>query len=495
MRNVTRRMMLAGLLGSAATGALGQGLVTSPRPRARPMTSGRIRPVARPSLADTIARAALGGAVGVVLADAQTGEVLDSHLPDTAVPPASVTKAVTAVYALEALGPDHRFVTRLLATAPVVDGILDGDLILAGGGDPNLVTDDLAALAQRMHDAGLREVRGQFLVYGAALPNLDELDQSQLDHLGYNPAISGLNLNFNRVHFEWKRQSGNYTVTMDARSKTYRPAVTVSKMRIVDRDLPIYAYREVSERDEWSVARRALGAAGSRWLPVRQPEIYAGEVFATFARSHGVVLPRPKEVLTLPQTQEVARFESAALVQMMQAMLRFSTNLTAEVAGMAATQKRAGGMRGLRTSALAFSGWVRARTGGAPVFADHSGLLDSTRVSASQIVTLLQRPEVQAMLRPILKQHTFVNEKGRALADQPGLIVAKTGTLNFVTTLAGYITTVGGRELIFAIFAADLEAREKGKAAGDEQPFGSISFNTKAKALQQQLLRRWVQTP
>jgi len=61
------------------------------------------------------------------------------------------------------------------------------------------------------------------------LPNLDEIDESQLDHLGYNPAISGLNLNFNRVHFEWKRAGGGYSIAMDARSELYKPAVTVAR--------------------------------------------------------------------------------------------------------------------------------------------------------------------------------------------------------------------------------------------------------------------------
>ena len=72
-------------------------------------------------------------------------------------------------------------------------------------------------------------MRGKFYVYDGALPNLDEIDESQLDQSGYNPAISGLNLNFNRVHFEWKREGGAYTVMLDARSINFRPAVTVAK--------------------------------------------------------------------------------------------------------------------------------------------------------------------------------------------------------------------------------------------------------------------------
>ena len=490
---VSRRAFIAGLMTSTAGAVLAEAPQRSIRPRRRPTVTSRTRPRGRPSISDLIAEAGLDGTVGVVLADATTGRIVDQHQPNIAVPPASVTKTVTALYALEALGPDHQFVTRVMGTSPVVGGILEGDLVLVGGGDPNLVTDDLAILAEQLKALGLREVRGKFLVYDEALPNLDEIDESQLDHLGYNPAISGLNLNFNRVHFEWKRQGATYDVSMDARSETYRPAVTVSKMQVVDRDLPIYAYREVGEADHWSVAKSALGNAGSRWLPVRQPALYASEVFATFCRSHGIVLGRASEVPAVPRGVELARFEGVPLTELMRAMLRFSTNITAEAVGLAASAKRTGVRQPLAVSAQSMTDWVASKAGTGPSFKDHSGLSDATRISADQMVRLLASDGIQDRLRPILKTHKFVDAKGRRLADQPGLVVAKTGTLNFVTSLAGYVTSGNGQDYAFAIFGADLEARERGKVAGDEQPAGSISYNRKMKQLQQALLRRWVQ--
>ncbi|MCP6237338.1 D-alanyl-D-alanine carboxypeptidase, partial [Klebsiella pneumoniae] len=80
--------------------------------------------------------------------DVDDGTLVWAHDPQRLLPPASVAKALTALYALETLGEDHRFETRLLATAPVVAGRIDGDLILAGGGDPELSTDRLAELAR-----------------------------------------------------------------------------------------------------------------------------------------------------------------------------------------------------------------------------------------------------------------------------------------------------------------------------------------------------------
>lgn len=488
---ISRRALLAGLLGSAATASAAQAPLVSLRPKARSIDGAAISPLMRETLAQVVARSEVSGRVGIVVADAVTGEVIDSHDAEIAQPPASVAKAVTALYAIESLGPDFQFITRVIAEGLILDGVLVGNLILVGGGNPDLVTDDLAVLAERLAATGLKEVRGAFQVHDSALPNLFEIDDTQLDYFGYNPAISGLNLNYNRVHFEWKKQGENYAVKMDARSETQQPDVTVSTMQVVNRDVPIFTYEDGGDSDAWTVARGALGNGGSRWLPVRYPALYAGEVFATFAESQGIKLASPVEVTDLPDGKILAVHQSANLSVIMRDMLKYSTNITAEVAGLEATEKRTGQKRGLRTSALGMSQWAKVRAGIAPSFADHSGLSDMSRISAGEMVNLLNAKGAMAQLRPIMKDIVTTDEANRNIDDHPATVVAKTGTLNFVSSLAGYLRTQGGRDLTFAIFAADLDAREKGKQAGDEKPFGSITFNTNAKRLQQVLLQRW----
>tara|TARA_R110002051_G_scaffold93824_2_gene163600 strand:+ start:12539 stop:14041 length:1503 start_codon:yes stop_codon:yes gene_type:complete len=489
--NYSRRAALAAFLSSLATMAVAQAPLVSKRPVARPIRAGQITPEMRQSLAQVVANSGVTGRVGIVLADAATGEVLELHDADVMQPPASVSKSITALYALEALGPGYRWKTRVLANGPILNGVLNGDLILSGGGNPNLVTDDLADLARIVAETGLRKVTGAFLVYDSALPHLDEIDDTQMDHLGYNPALSGLNLNFNRVYFEWKRQGANYTVSMDARSERYRPSVSIARMQVVERAAPLYTYQDGGVFDQWTVAKRALGNGGSRWLPVRYPALYAGEVFASFAGNNNLVLTAPVEVAQLPDAPVVAEHTSAELRDVLLNMMKYSTNLTAEAAGLAATKARTGQIRGLRTSALGMTQWVRARAGIAPIFADHSGLGDTSRMTAADMVKFLTAGGVRAQLYPIMKQIVLTDEDNKTIKNHPAVVQAKTGTLNFVSCLAGYIRTAGGRELAFAIFAADLEARERGKQAGGEQPAGSTTFNTKAKRLQQVLLQRW----
>ena len=177
----------------------------------------------------------------------------------------------------------------------MTNGEIDGDLILLGGGDPTLDSDALGELAAALKARGVRGVKGKFRVHSGALPFVKKIDPEQFDHVSYNPSVSGLNLNFNRVHFEWKRAATGYEVTMDARARKFRPQVASARMRIVERQTPVYTYKNGKGVDEWTVARRALGKGGARWLPVRNPSLYAGEVFQTLARSHGIVLREPIE--------------------------------------------------------------------------------------------------------------------------------------------------------------------------------------------------------
>ncbi|WP_342076585.1 D-alanyl-D-alanine carboxypeptidase/D-alanyl-D-alanine-endopeptidase [Yoonia sp. SS1-5] len=481
---VSRRFVLGGGLSAAATGAGAEAPLTSIRPRARLPFRG--------ATAQIIAAAGLSGQVGCVLADLATGESLARVAADLPLPPASVAKAVTALYAMDALGAEHRFETRVFADGPIENGVLNGNLILSGGGDPNLVTDQLAELVDRLAEKGLREVRGDFLVWDDALANLDEIDPTQLDYLGYNPTITGLNLNFNRVYFEWKKAGDSYSTGLDARSEKHQPPVTTARMRIVDRESPVFTYRTQGNVDEWTVARRALGNGGSRWLPVRNPALYAGEVFATFARTAGIVLKPAKVHGAEPAGQVLARYRSVPLDQMMRGMLRYSTNITAEAAGLAATQMLSGQQRGLRTSALGMARWASDRAAIAPTFVDHSGLGDAARVTASDMVQLLTAEGIAPQLRPLLKRIDLLDGNRKVIRNHPGLVQAKTGTLNFVSSLAGYVRTASGRDLAFAFFGADLEARAAGKALGGEAPRGAAPWNRSAKALQQRLLQYWI---
>ncbi len=474
-RSLSRRTLLSGLLAGTGSAAFGEAPLTSLRPASR-----RARPV---SAAETLVEAAgLGGHVAYALADRATGEIIESRSPIRPMPPASTAKAPTAIYALDRLGIDHRFATRLVATGPIVNGRIEGDLVLQGSGDPVLDSDALGELAAALKAAGVREATGHLLVDDSALPSIPSIDADQPDHVGYNPAIGGLNLNFNRVHFEWKKGSAGYEVTMEARALKYRPGVQIARMEIVDRKGPVYTYEDRDGVDRWSVARKALGREGARWLPVRRPAEYAAEVFRTLARSHGIQLRfggrgRAEDGTVL------AEWLSPRLGSMLREMLDYSTNLTAEVAGLSASAQTGPPPETLSTSAARMNGWLNARLDARrPAFIDHSGLGYDSRITPVDMARVLTRGDG---LEPLL-ENVRVEDAGVTVR-------AKTGTLNFVSALAGYMTPPGGRALAFAIFTADTARRDAIPIEQRERPNGARGWAGRSRTLQKKLLSRWAQ--
>lgn len=108
--------------------------------------------------------------VGLVVQVAETGRVLFERAPHRRFVPASNTKIVTGAVALHQLGADHRWETRLVATGPIGDGTLQGDLWVVGGGDPLLEREDLGRLADRLREAGVRRVTGDLVGDGRRYP-------------------------------------------------------------------------------------------------------------------------------------------------------------------------------------------------------------------------------------------------------------------------------------------------------------------------------------
>lgn len=486
-----RRGFLAGLAATGAGAALAAAPASAPRPRPRPalaISAGSTR-----TGAELVRAAGLAGDVGFVLFDMRTGRQIEQFNEAAAMPPASVVKTATALYALEALGPRHRYETRLAATGPVSGGTLAGDLVLVGGGDPTLDTDAMERLALRLREAGVRSIAGRFLVDAAALPHVRAIDPEQPEHLGYNPAIDGLNLNYNRIHFEWRAAQGGYTVALDARSNRLRPTVSMADIRVVGRERPVYDFVEEGGRERWTVARSALGNGGSRWLPVRRPALYAGEVLQSVAREKGIALPAPREGRLSTAGTVLALERSDELSVILRDMLRFSTNLTAEVAGLSASLRRGIGAAGLPASARAMAQWMTGRVEGvAPHFVDHSGLGDAARLSARDMGRKLVDAGWDGPLRGLLRETPPRDDQGRRMENFPARIVAKTGTLHFVSSLAGYIAPPNGRSMAFAILTADMPRRSRLSRAERERPEGARPWAQRARRLQNDLLRHWV---
>ena len=476
--------------GHAASEPLALSVPPKPRPAivevaAVPAQSGKLR--------KKVLSYGVPGTTSAILIDASTGEIVEAFQPDEPLPPASVNKVITALYGMEHLGRDFGFKTYLYATGPIVDGIVRGDLILAGGGDPELDTDELGAMIKELAGHGVKGVAGQFLYHDALLPRLRHIDDGQPSNAAYNPGLSGLNLNFNRVFFEWEAEDGDVDLRLEARDKGHSPAVSAMQIVAVDRPGPVYLYSEIGGADHWSIARGALKNHGGVWLPVRDPGPYAADAFAQLAEAYGIDLPAPSRTTKPPTGVVLAATHRRPLNEVNRGMLHFSTNVTAELIGLTASAGK-GVSTDLPQSASAMAAWARQRYGlTSPAFFDHSGLSDESRISARDMASLIGQAGQSGALDGLLRQH-FVARPGTNKPAVPAAeIRAKTGTLNFVRGLGGTIKGKKGQRLAFAIFTADMEARSKADHTRTNPP-GARHFNRRAVGLEQKILAHWVMT-
>ena len=106
--------------------------------------------------------------------------ILAHHQGTVPMPAASLTKVATTLAALRTWGPTYQFITLIDATGPIQDGVLRGDLLVQGGGDPFFVTEDALALRQSLQELGLKRVTGKLIISGNFFMNFTT-----------NPALSG----------------------------------------------------------------------------------------------------------------------------------------------------------------------------------------------------------------------------------------------------------------------------------------------------------------
>lgn len=446
------------------------------RPKARPsrlILSGTER------LARRLATGTAKGLRAAALVDVATGELLEFAGSERPLPTASVTKLVTTAFALDRLGPDYRFTTRILGSGDVINGILQGDLVLAGGGDPSLDTDELAEMIDTLRARGIRGIGGRFLYDASRLPPRRALELGQPPHVAYNPGLSGLNLNFNRVYLEWTAGGGN--LSLSARAETYAPPARRMVARLRGGAERPFTYSEANGMAIWDLAPGALRKAGGRWLPVRSPARYAADVFRDVAISKGLILPIAEVGRATEGFRELARHTRRPLRLVCRGMLHFSTNLTAEVVGLTAS-----GAMNENVSATRMTDWAKTRFGVTGVnFADHAGLDDDTRTTAQAMAQIIAGIARDGQSDGIVRRYYAGNNA------PPGEIRAKTGTLNFVRGLGGIVTTDRGRKLAFAIFSADLDARARADHRQERVP-GAQTFATRAIRLEKAILRDWM---
>lgn len=146
----------------------------------------------------------------------QSGPILmANHQGTTPLPAASLTKIATSLVALKNWGPNHQFETLVSTTGPIVNGVLQGDLVITGGGDPLFVWEEAIALGNTLNQMGIKEVKGNLLVTDNFAMNFEP-----------NPMLAGQMLKQALNHTTWTRPA-NYSYAIMRRG-TAKPQVVIA---------------------------------------------------------------------------------------------------------------------------------------------------------------------------------------------------------------------------------------------------------------------------
>jgi D-alanyl-D-alanine carboxypeptidase/D-alanyl-D-alanine-endopeptidase (penicillin-binding protein 4) len=439
-----------------------------------------------------------GTAVGYLLIDLESGLELAELNPDLPLIPASTAKLATAVVALDVLGPEYRYRTELLARGPIEGGVLRGDLILRGGGDPSLDLADLLGLAVRLGTAGVRHVDGRFLVDDSALPRLSEIEPTQPPEAAYNPGIGALSLAFNRVRVAWRGGGSIAAAALPPLHEAMFEAAPPGR-------LPPGGVQLKSNDEQvvvWRVADRGRRRQVTE-LPVKNPGLHAGHVFRQLAASHGISLAPPVRGTTPTGAYVLAVHDSVPLRDLVQDMLVYSNNMMAELIGLSAAARLgdvSGGLPPAGDLLLAHLArlmpevdWRGAALG------NHSGLDGAARLTPRQLAAIVrygwQSDALPALLPGGGWSGTLVRRfdgAGEALR-----VWAKTGTLNYGSALAGYLFPMTDPPAVFVTMVSDTGARDAYDALlpypGPAAQAAAGAWLGRARALQDSLVESWLQ--
>lgn len=140
--------------------------------------------------------------VSIVVEETHGSEPLVSLNADRAMNPASTMKLLTTFASLETLGPAYRWKTEAYLHGKLENGVLQGDLVFKGYGDPKLTVEQFWMWLRELRQRGLREIRGDIVLDRGFFEAVSQ-DPAEFDHdptRAYNVGTSALLLNFNALH-------------------------------------------------------------------------------------------------------------------------------------------------------------------------------------------------------------------------------------------------------------------------------------------------------
>jgi serine-type D-Ala-D-Ala carboxypeptidase/endopeptidase (penicillin-binding protein 4) len=402
-------------------------------------------------------------AVSFVILDPDSGRLVMSQNPDTPRSPASTIKTVTTFAALDMLGPAFTWQTHAWIRGAIHDGVLDGDLILEGGGDPYITLERWWNFARSLRDAGLKSIRGDIVIDDSAF-SLPAEDPGAFDgrpNRSYNLQPDALMVNFQSVEFRLAANADSRRVEVIASPGPVNLAIEnhirfsagrcSGTAAVVDFQVPSPAW----DRVVFSGTLSPQCAEQRITRVLLRPATYAFGTFVELWRElggefAGKLRVEPKAADARP----LLAFDSLTLSEIIRLTNKFSNNLMARHLLLTLGKERFGAPATLEKGAAALADWSRERgfdIQGVEID-NGSGLSRITRISVLQMAKILSAalhsrfaPEFMASLPLAGMDGTL---RSRMKASPQGSVRLKTGHIDAVSGVAGYVTTPSGKTYV-----------------------------------------------
>ena len=474
------------VLGTVGCGAHAAPQATPSRPQGTKASDAALRDL-RTQLSTVFDAPVMAhGVWGVHVRSLDRGDELFAHNAGKLMMPASNMKILTLAAAAETLGWDYRFPTTLEAAGPVENGVLHGDLIVRGGGDPTINTRDkrdqavFDEWAAALRTAGITAIEGRIVGDDQAFDDEGVGPGWSWDYLeaGYAAPIGALQYNENTAD-----------LTIAPGGNVGDPAIVQiapgSGLTVVNRVTTAEAVQGGAARGSISVQRRidrpvieisgsipAGAPATTRTVAVINPTLHFAQSLKDALIARGITVTG--EAVDLddvapemtnggsPERRVLVTTHSAPLRDVATVLMKVSQNQYAEtfLKAIAAAGGSLGTTNaGRRAAGATFTGWGIPTDG--YVMSDGSGLSRYNYIAPSTITTILARMNQDPRHRdaflstlPIAgKDGTISTRMRRTRAE--GNAVAKTGSIANVRSLSGFVKTRNGETLAFSIIAND----------------------------------------
>ncbi len=401
--------------------------------------------------------------IGIAVLDPATGRWVYESNARKAFLSASTMKTLSCSYALAKLGADRTLRTTLRAVEPLgPDGTLAGPVYLVGGGDPFTTRAQYRELADRLADAGVRRIAGGLRADDSRLAGPRWAWGWAIDDLpyGYGAMSNAINIDRQRVTFTVRPTREREPAEVSTGLPPDALAVT-SEVRTGARGAETSVSLVKPPLEDRYLLRGTIAEDAKDYTDecaIEKPGAVALAVLREQLAARGVVCEGTDGYEVAPaEARELAAIESAPVRELVRRTLKVSDNLGADLLlWNAAIESGAGNTRDDAIEGL--RAWLEAE--GLPLegtrLADGSGLSRYSLLTPRLLVRLLEHSATAPYaedFRQGLPVGGVDGTLGGRFAEGPlkGKVVAKTGGMSRVSTLAGYLTTHDDRTLIFAL--------------------------------------------